>query len=657
MGSSPFIPSGQVVSAANSFLDLPISAGEEVIGDWESILSFPSLTCSLNVADAAAVGTFYFEFSYATADVAVTPDVMIPTSVTGGFIIPIPLRSVGASFRTRYVNGPTPTVLRQLILCHYTEAGQLTRVLGQSGITDTEPVLNVRAVIAGKNPSGTYQNVPITDDNYLSVQVADANIESISNMSTTPLAANASFTGSFELTRATAILVNCLADQNSATDGLAIQWSSDGVTVLFSQTLTVQSGAVRSLLFSVRGLYFRLRYTNGPVAQGSFFIRALLQTTASAITTQKLGQFLTEDNIGQNVRALAAAKDATSGAFGNLMGVLAGGIYALYTDITDRAGRLLGVVSVSGNVAVTAAALPLPTGASTEATLAEIKAKTDNLDVALSTRAVTGLTDAQLRATAVPTTTGDTVATGVLAALNASVQVAVAGRTSVGFQLAVGGLNGTIVAEVSFDGGLTWVATRLQDSTGTLSASAAIAGAAVARSIVLLGGASHARVRVSAFTSGSSVLDMRATTVPSGLFPAGGATEAAQLLGNTSLVSIDTKAVALVVSATGAANTGVTATLPAVVGQRHYITRIEINRVATAAVLGSAVLSITTTNLPGPTWSVGNAIAAGATAKDVDASFNPPLRSSVVNTATTIVCPVPGLATLWRVNIYYYTAP
>lgn len=59
---------------------------------------------------------------------------------------------------------------------------------------------------------------------------------------------------------------------------------------------------------------------------------------------------------------------------------------------------------------VSAASLPLPAGASTEATLALIKAKTDNLDVALSTRtkpadaqSVTGpLTDAQLRASAVP---------------------------------------------------------------------------------------------------------------------------------------------------------------------------------------------------------------------------------------------------------------
>ncbi len=48
----------------------------------------------------------------------------------------------------------------------------------------------------------------------------------------------------------------------------------------------------------------------------------------------------------------------------------------------------------------------------TQTTLALIKAKTDNLDVALSTRAVTGLTDTQLRATPVPVS--GTVSTGGL---------------------------------------------------------------------------------------------------------------------------------------------------------------------------------------------------------------------------------------------------
>jgi hypothetical protein len=40
--------------------------------------------------------------------------------------------------------------------------------------------------------------------------------------------------------------------------------------------------------------------------------------------------------------------------------------------------------------------------------------------------------------------------------------------------------------------------------------------------------------------------------------------------------------------------------------------------------------------------------------KDLDRVFNNPLKSSVANTNTTIVCPVPGAAVLWRVNVYYY---
>jgi len=59
---------------------------------------------------------------------------------------------------------------------------------------------------------------------------------------------------------------------------------------------------------------------------------------------------------------------------------------------------------------ISAASLPLPAGASTEATLALIKAKTDNIDVLLSSRTkpadtqpVSGpATDAQLRATPLP---------------------------------------------------------------------------------------------------------------------------------------------------------------------------------------------------------------------------------------------------------------
>jgi len=113
----------------------------------------------------------------------------------------------------------------------------------------------------------------------------------------------------------------------------------------------------------------------------------------------------------------------------------------------------------------------------------------------------------------------------------------------------------------------------------------------------------------------------------------------------------------LVVSSTAAANTALTVTLPAAAGLFHYIDRIEIVRTATAALTGTATLVVTTTNLPGTlAWSFGNAMAAGGTSQDLAAIFPQGLKSSVVNTATTIVMPAPGAAVLWRCNVYYRTA-
>ena len=113
----------------------------------------------------------------------------------------------------------------------------------------------------------------------------------------------------------------------------------------------------------------------------------------------------------------------------------------------------------------------------------------------------------------------------------------------------------------------------------------------------------------------------------------------------------------LCVTATGAANAGVTLTIPAAgAGLFHYITSIIIQRTATAALVGSATLVITTTNLPGSmAYSVGNAMAAGGTQNDLNLCLTGnPLKSSVANTATTIVCPVPGAAVLWRITATYF---
>ena len=114
----------------------------------------------------------------------------------------------------------------------------------------------------------------------------------------------------------------------------------------------------------------------------------------------------------------------------------------------------------------------------------------------------------------------------------------------------------------------------------------------------------------------------------------------------------------LAVTGTAAANGALTLTLPAAgVGLFHYITMIEITRAATAVLLGTATLVVTSTNLPGSmAWSFGNAMAAGGTQVDVRLALFSPLKSSAANVATTIVMPAPGAAVLWRASAFYFTA-
>lgn len=109
------------------------------------------------------------------------------------------------------------------------------------------------------------------------------------------------------------------------------------------------------------------------------------------------------------------------------------------------------------------------------------------------------------------------------------------------------------------------------------------------------------------------------------------------------------------VSVTGAAGAAVTATLPTVAGQFHYITRINIIAYASAARTGAATpVVVTSTNLPGSlAWTTPTAAAIG-TQYETDIQLSGPLKSSAANAATTIVAPA-TTSVIWRINVVYYT--
>lgn len=113
------------------------------------------------------------------------------------------------------------------------------------------------------------------------------------------------------------------------------------------------------------------------------------------------------------------------------------------------------------------------------------------------------------------------------------------------------------------------------------------------------------------------------------------------------------------VTAVGAVNAAVTATLPAVVGEFHYITHLKLTKgYSIVGVAAGAGVTITSTNLPGnPAWSTEQlASAAGTRVQVIWEEPTTPFRSSVANTATTFVAPA-QLQTIWRWNVIYYTAP
>lgn len=85
------------------------------------------------------------------------------------------------------------------------------------------------------------------------------------NSTTEQLLADGVFTGSgWQDTLDYGVLsINIATDQNSATNGLDVQWSNDGVNVSDHDYFTILANVSKTFTFGPAQRYFRLVYTNG----------------------------------------------------------------------------------------------------------------------------------------------------------------------------------------------------------------------------------------------------------------------------------------------------------------------------------------------------------------------------------------------------------
>ena len=162
-----------------------------------------------------------------------------------------------------------------------------------------------------------------------------------------------------------------------------------------------------------------------------------------------------------------------------------------------------------------------------------------------------------------------------ITALNGTAVVSLAGQAGAAAVL-TGTWTATLTPELSFDGGSTWVATFFfQPSSGQNAVTAASNGS---YTILCSDGASHARVRASAFTSGTATASLRATSI-------GPAVQLSAGSDGTNIRTILTDSSGRLVAAGSSAANITTATTTAVKGTAGVLRRVVIGTgVASATV-------------------------------------------------------------------------
>jgi hypothetical protein len=237
---------------------------------------------------------------------------------------------------------------------------------------------------------------------------------------------------------------------------------------------------------------------------------------------------------------------------------------------------------------------------------------------------------------------GDVVTEGrtytqTIGALNAEVIIDLNGHATAAFDLRTAAASMTLMFEGSLDGTNYTLSLPGWDVQAEGYLSSVIIATTMAKVFnVGVTGLRKIRIRISTYVSGNVAVSARASVAD--------------------YIIYGKQFPVIPITQTAAANAICTLTIPAGgVGLFHYIVGLFISRTSTAALAGTATLVVTSTNLPNSlAWSVGNAMIAGATSRDIELSFGVPMKSSAANTNTTIVAPAPGAAVLWRINAYYY---
>lgn len=176
--------------------------------------------------------------------------------------------------------------------------------------------------------------VPVDFGGTIAIENLNVEFESVIstvNSTSTPLAADATFTGQWEdVSSYAAITAAFKTDAMSAINGAVIEFSADGVDVITAEAGTVPANIGGASVIYPRARYVRVTYTNGPVAQTSLEAEVRFLFNPPAVTQTALGSPASDLTIGQVTKAALEGR------------IMSGPYAGLWSAIgTDGAGKLL----------------------------------------------------------------------------------------------------------------------------------------------------------------------------------------------------------------------------------------------------------------------------------------------------------------------------
>lgn len=114
------------------------------------------------------------------------------------------------------------------------------------------------------------------------VRVYQENHICAENTTSTPLAGGATFTGDWQdCLNYQEVNISIDTDQNSATDGLVIEWSADATNIADSDKFSVYANAGTNYTPNPAFRYVRVKYTNGATPQTRFNLMTILRRGAT----------------------------------------------------------------------------------------------------------------------------------------------------------------------------------------------------------------------------------------------------------------------------------------------------------------------------------------------------------------------------------------